>query len=153
MNLSQLKEWCLNRWPQASVAEGDPLTLNVNAEAILECALILKKEEETDFDFPVCHWVNDNPEREIFTLYYYLYSMQHRHSLRLGLEISREYASAPSLCGIWPGFNWYEREMYDLFGVDYKNHPDLRRILMPDNWEGFPLRKDYQDPRLLPKPF
>jgi len=63
--------------------------------------------------------------------------------LRLKVKVSGDAAELPTIQGIWPNANWYEREVYDLFGVVFANHPDLRRILMPEDWEGFPARKDY----------
>lgn len=63
--------------------------------------------------------------------------------LRLKVRVAGSAAELPTLCGIWPNANWYEREVYDLFGVVFAGHPDLRRILMPEEWEGFPARKDY----------
>jgi NADH-quinone oxidoreductase subunit C len=63
--------------------------------------------------------------------------------LRLKVRISAADARLPSLSGVWPAINWAEREAYDLFGIQFDGHPDLRRILLPDDWEGFPMRKDY----------
>src|SRR5262245_44228997 len=63
--------------------------------------------------------------------------------LRLKVPVAGSAAELPTLCGIWPNADWYEREVYDLFGVVFAGHPDLRRILMPEEWEGFPARKDY----------
>jgi NADH-quinone oxidoreductase subunit C len=63
--------------------------------------------------------------------------------LRLKVRVDGSAAELPTLCAIWPNVNWYEREVYDLFGIVFAGHPDLRRILMPEEWEGFPLRKDY----------
>jgi NADH-quinone oxidoreductase subunit C len=63
--------------------------------------------------------------------------------LRVKVQIPSDDARCPTLCGVWRAANWAEREAYDLFGIFFDGHPDLRRILMPDDWEGFPLRKDY----------
>jgi NADH-quinone oxidoreductase subunit C len=63
--------------------------------------------------------------------------------LRLKVKVSGDAAELPTIQGIWPNANWYEREVYDLFGIIFADHPDLRRILMPEDWEGFPARKDY----------
>jgi NADH-quinone oxidoreductase subunit C len=80
------------------------------------------------------------PER--FDLVYCLYSTRHRHRVRVKARV-KETEPVPSACEIWPAANWLEREVYDMFGVNITGHPDRRRILMPDDWQGFPQRKDY----------
>ncbi len=77
-----------------------------------------------------------------FEVVYHVYSLQHRRRLRLKVRVEDGQA-LPTVTGIWPTANWHEREVYDLFGVPFDGHPDLRRILMPEDWEGHPLRKDY----------
>ena len=77
-----------------------------------------------------------------FEVVYHVYSLQFRRRLRLKVRVA-EGEAVPTVTGIWPTANWHEREVYDLFGVPFEGHPDLRRILMPDDWEGHPLRKDY----------
>lgn len=63
--------------------------------------------------------------------------------VRVKVRVSGDPSHVPSVAGVWPAANWAEREVYDLFGIHFDNHPDLRRVLMPEDWEGFPLRKDY----------
>ncbi len=77
-----------------------------------------------------------------FEVVYHLYSLQHRRRLRLKVRVD-EGEAVPTVTGVWATANWHEREVYDMFGVSFEGHPDLRRILMPDDWEGHPLRKDY----------
>jgi NADH-quinone oxidoreductase subunit C len=77
-----------------------------------------------------------------FEVVYHLYSLQYKRRLRLKVRVA-EGEAVPSVTGIWETANWHEREVYDLFGVPFAGHPDLRRILMPEDWEGHPLRKDY----------
>lgn len=77
-----------------------------------------------------------------FEVVYHLYSLPHKRRLRLKVRVG-EGESVPTVTGVWETANWHEREVYDLFGVPFGGHPDLRRILMPDDWEGHPLRKDY----------
>ncbi len=79
-------------------------------------------------------------QEERFEVIYHLLSMPNRD--RLCIKV-RTNATVPSVTGVWPGANWQEREVYDMFGVVFEGHPDLRRILMPADWEGHPLRKDY----------
>ncbi len=77
-----------------------------------------------------------------FEVVYHLYSLQFKRRLRLKVQVD-EGEAVPTVTGIWETANWHEREVFDLFGVPFADHPDLRRILMPDDWEGHPLRKDY----------
>lgn len=77
-----------------------------------------------------------------FAVVYQLYSLQHNRSLRLMVRVD-EGQAVPSVVSVWPGANWYEREVYDMFGVPFEGHPDLRRILNPEDLEGHPLRKDF----------
>jgi NADH-quinone oxidoreductase subunit C len=78
-----------------------------------------------------------------FALVYHFYSMAHRHRLRLVVPVSEAAAQVDSLTPLWPGANWLEREVWDMFGIDFRGHPDLKRILMYEGFEGHPLRKDY----------
>jgi len=77
-----------------------------------------------------------------FEVVYHLYSLQHRRRVRLKVRVNGGEA-VPTVTGLWPAANWHEREVFDMFGVPFEGHPDLRRILMPEDWEGHPLRKDY----------
>lgn len=78
-----------------------------------------------------------------FEVVYQLYSISHRHMIRIRAEVPEDAPDVDSVVSIWDGANWHERECYDMFGIQFKGHPDLRRILMPEDWEGYPLRKDY----------
>ena len=77
-----------------------------------------------------------------FEVVYHVYSIHHGRRLRLKVQVD-EGEAVPTVTEVWPTANWHEREVYDMFGVPFAGHPDLRRILMPDDWEGHPLRKDY----------
>lgn len=85
-------------------------------------------------------WYPADPRFEVV---YLLHSLDKNTRLRLKCWISESGPEIDSVCEIWRGANWYEREVFDLFGIRFRNHPDLRRILMPTDWEGYPLRKDY----------
>ncbi|MFQ5735595.1 MAG: NADH-quinone oxidoreductase subunit C [Thermodesulfobacteriota bacterium] len=82
------------------------------------------------------------PETPRFEVVYHLYSTTHRHRLRLKVKLP-EGESVPSVTSVWPGADWPEREAYDMFGIVFDGHPDLKRIYMAPDWEGHPLRKDY----------
>lgn len=83
------------------------------------------------------------PREPRFEVIYLLISLEHRFRLRLKVRLDSGAASVATVSGIWPAANWLEREVWDLFGIVFDGHPDPRRLLMPEDWEGFPLRKDY----------
>jgi NADH-quinone oxidoreductase subunit C len=83
------------------------------------------------------------PAEPRFEIVYHLHSVELNQRLRVKCRLSGAAAEIDSVTGVWRSANWYERETFDLFGVRFNGHPDLRRIMMPDDWEGHPLRKDY----------
>jgi NADH-quinone oxidoreductase subunit C len=83
------------------------------------------------------------PRDPRFELIYQLVSLEHRLRLRVKVRLAGADAHVATATGIWPGANWLEREVWDLFGIAFDGHPDPRRLLMPEDWEGYPLRKDY----------
>src|SRR5919197_592216 len=98
---------------------------------------------ELEFDFLTDLTAVDYPARpRRFDVVYHLYSMTRNHRLRLKATVG-ENETIPSVVAVWKAANWEERECFDMFGIVFSGHPDLRRILLPEDWEGFPLRKDY----------
>ena len=87
--------------------------------------------------------VDRYPSEPRFEVVYHLHSIERKERVRLKCRLRADHAEIESVTGVWAGANWYEREVFDLFGIRFLNHPDLRRIMMPDDWEGHPLRKDY----------
>lgn len=83
------------------------------------------------------------PAEPRFEVVYHLRSMERNIRLRLKCRIGEDLPAIDSVTGVWRGANWYEREVFDLFGIQFRNHPNLKRILLPDDWEGHPLRKDF----------
>lgn len=83
------------------------------------------------------------PQEPRFWVVYNLIAIERQEVLRVKVELSGAAPSLPSVTGIWPGANWYEREVFDLFGITFTSHPNLTRIQMPEDWDGHPLRKDY----------
>lgn len=121
----------------------DELTIKVEKGKIVELCRFLKDDPHLDFNYLSDLCGVDYPEREKrFEVVYHLYSITKRHRLRLKLSV-KEGDSVPSVSGVWQTANWHEREAYDLLGIPFEGHPDLRRILLPDDWEGHPLRKEY----------
>ena len=87
--------------------------------------------------------VDRYPAEPRFEVVYHLQSVERNARVRLKCRIGGQDPSIETVTGVWRGANWYEREVWDLFGIRFVNHPDLRRIMLPDDWEGHPLRKDY----------
>lgn len=117
----------------------------VSGEALQDVARTLRDDPELSFDVLVClSGVDLPPDR--MEVVYHLRSSRHGHWTVFKVPLSREAPSLPTVQGVWKGANWHEREAYDLFGIDFKGHPNMRRILLPPDWEGHPLRKDYKFP-------
>jgi len=87
--------------------------------------------------------VDRYPNEPRFEVVYHLHSVERNERVRLKCRVRGEDPVIDSVTSVWRGANWYEREVFDLFGIRFMNHPDLRRIMMPEDWEGHPLRKDY----------
>src|SRR5262245_37827380 len=119
-------------------------TLYIQREAVPAVMLAMRDRPELRFSVlmeltAVDFW----PREPRFEVVYILVSLEHRHRLRLKVALTGAAASVATVSSIWPAANWLEREVWDLFGIVFDGHPDLRRLLMPEDWEGFPLRKDY----------
>jgi NADH-quinone oxidoreductase subunit C len=118
-------------------------TIIVAADRILEVSRHLREAPDAAFDFCSDLTASDWPTRaERFDVVYCLYSTRHRHRVRVKTKVGDNQPLA-SVTPIWPSANWLEREVFDMFGVNFTGHPDRRRILMPEDWQGFPQRKDY----------
>ena len=127
---------------QVSYCVGD-WTLIVPRDRLLDVARWLRDDSSARFDFCSDVTATDWPSRaERFDVIYMLYSIPSRHRVRVKVRAG-EQDPVPSVTPVWPAANWLEREVYDMFGVKFEGHPDLRRILMPDEWQGHPQRKDY----------
>jgi len=121
----------------------------VPSELILGVCREIHQNPATYFDMLTCVTGIDNgKEAGTMEVVYNLYSIPFNRSLMLKVIMSRDQAEVESVNSVWKAANWLEREVYDMFGINFKNHPDLRRILMPADWEGYPLRKDYQHQEL-----
>lgn len=107
------------------------------------CSL-LRRQAEFSFEFLRSLAGVDRPAENAIELVAHLFSYQHRHGFVIKTRLARENPRAATLSDIWPAADWYEREIFDLLGVDFTGHPDLRRIMLPEDWTGHPLRKDYR---------
>lgn len=123
----------------------------VEAPAIEQVCAFLKTNEATRIDMlSSIAGVDYGAEADKMEVVYHLYSILKAHSLMLKVALPRNTATGtlpelPTVSAVWKTANWHERETYDLYGINFTYHPDLRRILLPADWEGFPMRKDYQE--------
>jgi len=119
------------------------LTIVIEKESLLALCSFLKDDPELQYNFLSDVTAVDYPERgKRFEVVYNLYSILERWRIRLKVNVGEE-ESVPSVTSLWDSANWPEREVFDLFGIRFDNHPDLTRIVMPDDWVGHPLRKDF----------
>jgi NADH-quinone oxidoreductase subunit C len=131
----------------ASHPEGKHPRVQVNAEDWRALAEFLHSDATMNFDFLASITGVDYVADDQLGCIYDLRSMEHAHEFAVKVLTKREAPSIPSVADLWPAADWHEREAFDLFGIDFPGHPDLRRILLPEDWVGYPLRKDYEFPR------
>ena len=119
----------------------DQTVVHVAAAEIVSVVTFLKSQGFTMLiDLSAVDYLRREPR---FDVVYHLYHNGHRQWLRLIVQVGGEEPQVPSIAHVFASANWAERECYDMFGIRFRGHPDLKRILMPDDWEGHPLRKDY----------
>lgn len=122
----------------------DQVHVTVKRDRIIDICNYVHKDPDISMDYLSDLCGIDYPGRRLrFEVVYNLYSLKYRHRIRIKALIPENDPSIDSVVPIWKGANWHEREACDMFGIIFNGHPDLRRILMPEDWEGYPLRKDY----------
>ena len=123
----------------------DQVSVIIKRDRILQVCRYLHDDAALSFDHlkDLCGVDYLNKKEVRFEVVYNLYSIRHHHMIRLRAEVPENDPTIESVTPIWAGANWHERECFDMFGIRFKGHPDMRRILMPEDWEGYPLRKDY----------
>jgi NADH-quinone oxidoreductase subunit C len=127
---------------QSRQFRGD-LTIVAKREDIVSVCEFLRDDGELSFNFLSDLTAVDHLERKPrFDVVYHLYSISRNHRIRIKVEVDED-QNVLSVTSLWSNANWFEREVFDLFGIRFDAHPDLRRILLPDDWEGYPLRKDF----------
>lgn len=136
------------KFPEAQEEAGTGAVV-IPKDALLKVAQYLRNE---GLSFDNLHCVTAIDRKEKIEVVYIFYSLLKRHGLTLKVYLSPEDLNIASLASIWRSADWLERETYDMFGVVFSGHPDMRRILNPYDWEGYPLRKGYTHPELIPKP-
>jgi len=126
-------------------------TAIVHKEQLVPVMRFLRDDPELAFDMLMdltcVDYLREEPR---FEMVYHLYSLAKNHRLRVKARVSEQACEIDTLCPLWPSANWMEREVWDLYGVRFTGHPDLRRILLYDEFEGHPLRKDYPKERRQP---
>jgi len=139
---------CLRSWNPKAVAEAvefrGETTIVVPRELLRATAERCREEAKLQYNLltdATC--VDRYPTEPRFELNYHLVSIPRREKVRLRVRLAGSDPVVDSLVPVWPGANWLEREIFDLFGIRFAGHPDLRRVLLPDDWEGHPLRRDY----------
>ena len=145
---ARLEDRLRERFPGASITRqtGEAVrdhTLIVPGESLVEIATFLRDEPE--LDFAMLSWiagVDWLPREPRFDVVYGLLSLTRAVRLTLKVRVPESNPKVPTLTGVWPTADWHERETYDFYGIEFTGHPDLRRILLPDDWIGWPLRKD-----------
>ena len=141
--LQKLREFDPDAVEDVQIFRGE-VTLSIRAGHLIRVCEFLRDAPGLSFKFLVDVTALDlYPEEPRFRAVYHLLSLESGARLRLKVRVSGDDPRVDSAVVVWPAANAYEREIYDLFGIDFQGHPDLRRILMPDDWEGYPLRKDY----------
>lgn len=150
MNPTQIAQALEAKFPGrilASHPENKHPRIHLDAAEWRRVAEHLAGSADLDFDFLLCISGVDYVAEDKLCAVYDLRSMKHRHEFAVKVYTDRGAPSIPSVADLWPAADWHEREIFDLFGIDFPGHPDLRRILLPEDWVGHPLRKDYVFPR------
>ena len=129
---------------QFSRIEGTEALL-ISPENWNEVSTLLKNESDLDFNYLMCISSYDIGDSKIFGVAYNLFSTTKNHYLEVRIEVE-DGISIPSVVSLWQSANWHEREAYDMMGIQFEGHPDLKRILLSDDWEGHPLRKNFKEP-------
>ncbi len=145
MENNKLQELIKSLLPEAEVTEGKQfLTITIDKSLLHQLAEKLKESDEIRFDYLFCESAVDYNDH--FMMVYHLDSTTHRHQLVLKSKITdRENPEIDSVCDLWETANYHEREIFDLFGIRFIGHPDMRKIFLDNDWVGFPMRKDYVD--------
>ena len=140
----KIKKAIIEKFPDEIDEGGEARYIYLKPDNWLEIAKWIQSEPSLLFDSLQCQMGIDMGE-DILESRYNFHSMEHDHYVEIRIRVSRSDAKIPSVEQVWRIADWFERETYDMLGIEYTGHRDLRRILLPDDWEGWPLRKDYQE--------
>lgn len=153
LKLEKIRDRLREKFPNHLIVEDldNVDALVIPKEIYLEAAGFLKTDGELDFDYLEFQTCADHPP-DTLGFVCYLRSIGKGHRIALKINLDRRQPSLPSLAEIYANADWNEREVFDLFGVIFHDHPDLRRLMMPEDWTGHPLRKDYLHPNVVKRP-
>ena len=145
MTKEELKIKLTEFFPSATIEDGEWLNLNIAVGDFLSAMEVLRNKPELNFDYLFCETCVD--WKTHLTIVYHLDSTQYRHQVVVKVKLDRTKPEIETVSHIWRTAEFHEREVYELFGVNFLNHPDLRLLILPEGWEGKnPLRKDFEDP-------
>lgn len=138
------RRYCSSSEPVVDV-NSSPQALGISPDDLLTLCQALQTDSSTYFDMLSCvTGIDKGPDAGTMEVVYNLYSIPYDHHLMLKVTLPRDKPEVSSVASVWKTAEWHEREAFDMFGIIFRDHPDLRRILLPADWEGYPLRKDYQ---------
>jgi NADH-quinone oxidoreductase subunit C len=147
MNANEIHDKIKSQFPDAVVEfKPDAVTepyIVVRPELIREISQFISSDSDLKFDYLMSLSGVDFNDG-ILGVVYHIFSMEKRHRIVIKVKMPKDKPELPSVEPVWKTANWHEREVFDLFGIVFRDHPDMRRILLPDDWEGYPLRKDYK---------
>lgn len=146
LDFSQIFSLIMEIFPEGKIEKEEwphQFSLIVPVELLERVMRVLRDDERFAFNSLMCL---SGVDRQGLEVVYHLYSMIHNHKVSVKVKVPYEEPRVPSVCHLWRTAEWHEREAYDMFGIEFVGHPDLRRILCPEDWEGHPLRKNYQPP-------
>lgn len=145
MNNEELKLKLTAQFPAATFEDGGEwVNMFLEPASLISSSLELNNHPDFHFDYLFCLTCVD--WKTHFNMVYHLTSTKHRHAMVLKVKLDRNKPEIETVCNIWRTAEFHEREVYELFGVNFLNHPDLRKLLLTDDFVGFPLRKDFEDP-------
>ena len=145
MNISEIQKHIESQAPGKISVQGGKDVVFLAPENWNEIAMLLKDDSELKFDYLMCISSYDKGDNKTYGAAYNFYSTKRQHYLEVRIEVE-DGTSIPSVANIWRSADWHEREAYDMMGLQFEGHPDLKRILLAEDWEGHPLRKNYNEP-------
>jgi NADH-quinone oxidoreductase subunit C len=150
MDFDKIKQILIEQFGESLILKSDDAaiqpSITVESTKIEVVCSFLKEDSRLYFDFLACLTAIDNgPQANTMEVIYHLTSIPYQRQFILKVIVPRDYSNVLTVSTVWRTADWHEREAYDLVGIVFVNHPDLRRILLPTDWEGHPLRKDYQE--------